>query len=807
MNEATTRRELIDPKLKNNKWGRNETVGSQVIAEYTFTDGRLIGSGQRGKVKKADYVLEYKNQKLAIVEAKAEDKEVTDGLEQVKNYAETLNIRYVYSTNGHGIYFFDMGTGRGQSVADYHTPDELFSMTFADVTQPQESAMIEPFQVVKHRPRYYQENAINAAVSAIAGGEPRVLLTLATGTGKTMIAFQVAWKLYQSRWNRRGDDRRPRVLFIADRNILIDQAMGDFEPLESEIVRINGEAIRKKGRIPTNGNIFFSIYQAIAGAPTNEPDKPYFMDYPADYFDLVIIDECHRGGAGNQSSWRAVLDHFSGATHLGLTATPKRDDNVDTYEYFGEPKYVYSLKQGIEDGFLTPFKVKRVTTTMDRYVFNPSDVIESGEVDEAREYTLSDFNRAIYLPEREERMAQILLSQIDPAQKTIVFCNDERHAAMIRDFINKHKPAGTLGDHRNYCVRVTATEGKIGDNYLEDFRDNEKAIPTIVTTSRKLSTGVDARNVRFIVLMRNVGSMVEFKQIVGRGTRLYDNKDYFTIVDFYGNDAKFEDPAWDGEPEADIMNADVDAGVIDGPTTYPMPDDEPLLAGDPGGDYNNPQGESPSPRTEKVVVRFSDGKTREIKYAVDTKFYMDGKPVSPEEFLDRMFGELPDLFTSEEDLRRQWSDPRARKLLLIELAERGFEEDKLQALKELLEAKNSDAYDVLRYIAYAKPVMTRRERAENVRNNYLKQLNENKQEFVQFVLDVHERDGENELGAEKLSNLVRFKYRTMADAKNKLGEAPEILADYLEIQKQLYLDADQEHSLVYGKEDADNRDA
>lgn len=785
MNEATTRRELIDPKLKNDKWGRNETIGSEVIAEYVFTDGRLIGARQRGKVKKADYVLAYKNQKLAIVEAKAEDKEVTDGLEQVKDYAETLNIRYVYSTNGHGIYFFDMKTGRGQDVAAYHSPDELFAMTFEGVTQPQELAMTEPFQVVKHRPRYYQENAINAAVSAISGGEPRVLLTLATGTGKTTIAFQIAWKLYQSRWNKRGDERRPRILFIADRNILIDQAMGDFEPLESEIVRINGEAIRKAGKIPTNGNIFFSIYQAIAGAPSSEPDKPYFMDYPADYFDLVIIDECHRGGAGNESSWRAVLDHFSGATHLGLTATPKRDDNVDTYEYFGEPKYTYSLKQGIEDGFLTPFKVKRVTTTMDRYVFNPADVVESGEVDEAREYTLSDFNRAIYLPEREERMAQILLAQIDPTQKTIVFCNDEKHAAMMRDYINKHKPAGTLGDHRNYCVRVTATEGKIGDNYLEDFRDNEKAIPTIVTTSRKLSTGVDARNVRFIVLMRNVGSMVEFKQIVGRGTRLYDNKDYFTIVDFYGNDAKFEDPAWDGEPqEVEKKEVEINADV-----EYVAPEvtvDPASLANEPDPDYDGSPMEEAEQKREKAVVRFADGKSREIKYTVDTKFYMDGKPVSPEEFLQRMFGELPELFTSEEDLRKQWSDPRTREALLLGLAERGFEEDKLQALKQLVDAKNSDVYDVLRYVAYAKETMTRAERAGLVREYYLEQLDANEREFVTFVLDAYERDGESELSLEKLTGLVRLKYRTMKDATDKLGDAQEIVDDYLELQRELY---------------------
>lgn len=786
MNEATTRRELINPMLKDSKWGRNETIGSEIIDEYEFTDGRLIGAGQRGKRKKADYVLVYKNQKLAIVEAKAEDKEITDGLEQVKDYAETLNVRFVYSTNGQGIYFFDMKTGRGEFVDSYHTPDDLFVKTFDDINHNQYEALIEPYQITKHRPRYYQENAINAAVKAISGGEDRVLLTLATGTGKTTIAFQVAWKLFRSRWNKRGDDRRPRVLFIADRNILVEQAMGDFEPLESEIVRVNGDAIRKKGTIPTNGNIFFSIYQAIAGKPKDQPDKPYFMDYPADFFDLVIIDECHRGGAGNESSWREVLNHFSGATHLGLTATPKRDDNVDTYEYFGEPKYTYSLKQGIEDGFLTPFKVKRITTTMDRYVFNPSDYVESGEVDEAREYTLNDFNRAIYLPEREERLVQIMFEQINPNQKTIVFCNDEKHAAMVRDYINKHKPAGTLGDDRNYCVRVTATEGKIGDNHLEDFRDNEKQVPTIVTTSRKLSTGVDARNVRFIVLMRTVGSMVEFKQIVGRGTRLYDDKDYFTIVDFYGNDSKFEDPAWDGEPQ-EVERKEVEMNVdveYQPPEVIIEPGD---MINEPEPTYDGSPIDIEEKKPEKTVVRLADGKEREIKYTVDTKFYLDGKPVSPQEFLEKMFGELPDLFKDEEELREKWSNPQTRDALLQGLAERGFGEEILQALKVLIDAEDSDVYDILRFVAYARDTMTRFERSGLVREYYLEQLNANEREFVEFILKTYEAEGENELSMQNLRSLVNLKYHTMKDAEAKLGTPAEIVHDYLELQKELYV--------------------
>jgi len=789
MNEATTRRELIDPKIREGGWGPNETIGSQVIAEYQFTDGRLIGAGQRGKQKKADYVLAYNNQKLAIVEAKADDKEVTDGLEQVKSYAECLNVRYVYSTNGNGIYFFDMQTGRGETVGDYYSPDELFDMTFSEWQAPQLAAMTESFQRTKHNPRYYQENAINKAVEAISGGDQRVLLTLATGTGKTFIAFQVVWKLYQARWNKRGIVRRPRVLYIADRNILIEQAMGDFNPLENESVRINGETIRKRGKIPTNGNIFFSIYQAMTGGPE---DNPYYMDYPSDYFDLIVIDECHRGGASKESNWRAVLDHFSGATHLGMTATPKRDDNVDTYEYFGNPRYTYSLKQGIEDGFLTPFKVKRITTTMDRYVFSPRDHVESGEIDEAREYTLDDFNKSIYLPEREERMAQIMLEQINPAQKTIVFCNDEKHAAMIRDAINKHKPQGTLGDNSNYCVRITSKEGKIGDRYLNEFRDNEKSIPTIATTSRKLSTGVDARNVRFIVLMRNVGSMVEFKQIIGRGTRVYDKKDYFTIVDFYGNDTKFQDPEWDGDPE-EIVGTDVvetEPQVIEvNDVVYDNTeegDDVEVVNELPENLYDGSPLDEPEQPKEKTIIRLADGRERHIQYDVDTQFYMDGKPVSPSEFIKKLYGEVPDLFKSEDDLRAQWSDPRTREALLLGLAERGFGEEKLQALKEMIDASDSDVYDVLRYIAYARETMTRGERAGLVREYYMEQLDESEREFVSYVLDTYEKIGENELSLQNLSTLVRLKYRTMKDAVARLGRAEQIVEDYLEMQKELY---------------------
>ena len=784
MNEETTKFELISPQIRKCGWGINATVGSQVLMEHSFTDGRLIGAGQRGKRKKADYVLAYKNRKLAIVEAKSEHKEITEGLEQVKDYAKILGIRYVYSTNGHGIYFFDMKSGRGDMIEKYHTPDELFDLTFAGVVPLQIKVATEAFQRTKYNPRYYQENAINLAVDKIASGVERALLTLATGTGKTFIAFQAVWKLFQTRWNKRGDERRPRILFLADRNALIEQAMGDFNPLESEIIRISGKEIRKAGKVPTNGNIFFSIYQAmtsdiggmLSGEVSEETENeevimaanPVYKQYPSDFFDLIIIDECHRGGAANDGNWRAVLDHFSGATHLGMTATPKRTDNVDTYDYFGEPIYTYSLKDGIEDGFLAPFKMKSVTTSFDTYRLADGDNVESGEVDPEKEYALSDFNRAIYIPKREEDMTRLMLGQINPEQKTIIFCNDEKHALMIRDSVNKLK----TNSNPDYCVRITASEGEIGDEFLRQFRDNEKMIPTLVTTSRKLSTGVDSRNVRFIVLMRRVGSMTEFKQIIGRGTRVFDNKDYFTIVDFYGNEEMFNDPEWDGEPLPPPQNCPVDDPYCGGAIEERVP---PY-----GGD---PEIEGPK---EKTVVKLGE-REQEITYDVDTKFYFEGKPVTPREFLEKLFGELPSLFISEEDLREKWANPQTRTILLQSLAMHGFDEDKLDALKELVDANDSDTYDVLRFIAYDRDIITRQERVGLMKEDYFVQLDESEKEFVNFVLGTYEQAGENELSLENLRGLLELKYRTLPDANARLGAGKDIRQSYIDLQKELYI--------------------
>jgi type I restriction enzyme, R subunit len=537
MNEADTRAELIEPALAEAGWGK--VPGSRVRREQ-ITLGRIIGKGVRGKQEIADFVLNYKGHKLAVIEAKKKSAHLTEGLAQAKRYAEKLETRFAYSTNGVGIYQVDMKTGVEKEVSAYPGPEELWRLTFSEDNFWRERFSEVPFEDKggSWEGRFYQHNAIMNALEAISEGRSRILLTLATGTGKTFIAFQLAWKLFHSRWNlkawkedQHGNDsearRQPRILFLADRNNLAGQAYNAFSAFpEDALVRISPAEIRKKGMVPKNGSIFFTIFQTfMSGRDESGAPAPYFGDYPPDFFDFIIIDECHRGGANDESSWRGILEYFSPAVQLGLTATPKRRGNIDTYAYFGEPLYTYSLKEGINDGYLTPFKVKQIATTLDDYVYTSDDTLLEGEVEEGRRYQEPDFNRIIEIKEREQYRVKVFMEMIDQKQKTIVFCATQDHALAVRDLINQIK----TNTNPNYCVRVTANDGEQGNTLLKEFQDNEKTIPTILTTSQKLSTGVDARNVRNIVLMRPVNSMIEFKQIIGRGTRLYDGKDYFVL--------------------------------------------------------------------------------------------------------------------------------------------------------------------------------------------------------------------------------------------------------------------------------------
>ena len=768
MNEAETRAEHIDPALKEAGWGIVE--GTKILREHSLTLGRIEGHGRRAKPLIADYVLVYRNRKLAVIEAKAWDKPLTEGVAQAKNYAGKMAARFAYSTNGQGIYGIDMKTGKEGEVASYPTPEDLWNQTFAEANQWRDLFSDVPFEDKggSHPSRYYQEVAVDRVMEAIAEDCDRILLTLATGTGKTFIAFQIAWKLFYSRWNlTRQPTRRPRILFLADRNILANQAYNSFSAFsEDALVRIDPADIRRRGRVPTNGSLFFTIFQTfMSGTDKDGQSSPYFGAYPPDFFDFIVIDECHRGGANDESNWRGILDYFSPAVQLGLTATPKRNDNVDTYKYFGDPVYIYSLKEGINDGFLTPFKVKQIATTLDEYVYTPDDRVVEGEVESGKRYTEADFNKVIEIKEREAYRVKLFMDQINQNEKTLVFCATQLHALAVRDLINQMKSS----EDPNYCQRVTADDGALGEENLRSFQDNEKTIPTILTTSQKLSTGVDARNIRNIVLMRPINSMIEFKQIVGRGTRLYDGKDYFTIYDFVKAHHHFNDPEWDGEP------LELDEKV---PRPERPPTEDDGQVGEEKPEYQ---------KKERVKVKLADGKARTIQSMMCTSFWHpDGTPMSAHQFIKMLFGELPEFFKDEEELRGIWSDPETRKKLLEGLTEKGFGVEQLQEMQRIIDAEKSDIYDVLAHVAYAVPPVTRELRAENAKAQIDGNFSDKQEEFLDFVLSHYVSVGVEELDPEKLRPLLELRYGALQDALAELGKAGEVGRMFSGFQKYLY---------------------
>ncbi len=771
MNEAETRAEHIDPALKAAGWGIVE--GSRILREYPITLGRIEGLGRRSKPLIADYVLVYRNRKLAVVEAKAWHEELTEGVGQAKNYADKLAIRFTYATNGQGLYGIDMETGTEGDVLHYPSPDELWNLTFAKQNAWHDRFSAVPFEDKggSHPSRYYQDIAVERVMQAMTEDRSRILLTLATGTGKTFIAFQIAWKLFHSRWNlSREPSRRPRILFLADRNILANQAYNAFSAFpEDAMVRIAPEDIRKKGKVPKNGSLFFTIFQTFMSGPG---DTPYFGEYPPDFFDFIVIDECHRGGANDESNWRGILDYFAPAVQLGLTATPKRKDNVDTYAYFGEPVYIYSLKEGINDGFLTPFKVKQISTTLDEYVYTPDDKLIEGEIETKKRYTETDFNKIIEIKEREAHRVKVFMEQINQNEKTLVFCATQDHALAVRDLINQMKTS----KEPNYCQRVTANDGELGEQYLRDFQDNEKTIPTILTTSQKLSTGVDARNIRNIVLMRPINSMIEFKQIIGRGTRLYDGKDYFTIYDFVKAHHHFNDPEWDGEP--------IEPEPTRNDQPYPPPQN-PQIKG------MHEKAPADYVKKQKIKVRLADGKARTIQHMMVTTFWHpDGTPMSAQQFLEMLFGKLPEFFKSEAELRALWSLPDTRAKLLQRLAEKGFGHEQMAEMQRIIDAENSDLFDVLAHVAYALPPLTRQERAEKAKVEISTHFNNKQQVFLDFVLSQYVKVGVEELAQDKLSPLLKLKYHdAIADAVADLGRPEEIGQFFVGFQKYLYQDA------------------
>jgi type I restriction enzyme R subunit len=764
LNEADTRAQYIDPALERAGW-----TGANVRRELQITAGRILGGGKKTSPLKADYFLQFEGKRLAVVEAKKFDSNYTEGHAQAIEYASKLGLPFAFATNGRQIRFIDMRTGIESDIYEYPSPQELVASLNETSNEWLQKFEKFPFENKYGDVRYYQSIAVERALSSIAKGDKRVLLTLATGTGKTRIAFQIAWKLFHTKWNLKNSDRQPRILFLADRNVLADQAFNEFSAFpEDALVRIKPSEVSKKGRVPTNGSIFFTIFQSFMTASPSGNSEFNFGDYPRDFFDLIIIDECHRGGSRDESSWRGILEYFEPAVQIGLTATPKRKDNVDTYAYFGEPKFIYSLKDGINDGYLTPFRVRKYQGTMDNYVWTSDDTVIEGAVESGKEYESKEFNVSIEIREREKHRVREFMKNINPNEKTIVFCASQNHALVVRDIINELKESS----NPQYCVRVTADDGALGDQYLEAFRDNEKTIPTILTTSQKLSTGVDARNVRNIVLLRPIKSMIEFKQIIGRGTRLYEGKDFFTIHDFENASALFHDPDWDGEPDP------------------PTPSEPGSPKGEPRP--NPPKGgpdEPKSPR-EMIRIKLSDGKERQLQSISSTMFYsVDGKPMSLIEFIQSLYDTLalPEFFKDEEELRKLWALPSTRQHLLERLEGAGFGRADLSEIQNLIDANDSDLFDVLEYIRFALSPVSRKLRSEISVSKLETVLSENQKAFIDFLADEYAERGVDELEEGRLERLIEAKYSNVIDGITKLGGVEKARSIFLEFQANLYL--------------------
>jgi type I restriction enzyme, R subunit len=766
LTEADTRAKYIDPALKDSGWEYDGTSmvyrEVRVRREFSITEGRILGGGKRGKLKIADYVLEYKGVRLAVVEAKKFDLNYTEGTAQAIEYAKKLQTPYAFSTNGQKIRQINMVTGEERDVEKYPRPEELLASLKEPINEWRDEFRSVPFENKGQSVRYFAQLAVEKTLDSIASGDKRILLTLATGTGKTRIAFHIAWKLFQTRWTITGEKkRRPRILFLADRNILANQAYNEFSAFtEDERIRISPKSIAKRKSVPTNANIFFTIFQTFMTGPEG---KPNFGEYPEDFFDVIIVDECHRGGANDESNWRDILEYFASAVQIGLTATPKRKDNVDTYKYFGDPKFVYKLKDGIEDGFLTPFRVRKYTTNIDEYVYDPEDDVLEGDIEAGEEYTDGDWNTKIEIRQREEYLVNLFMKNIGSNEKTIVFCANQNHAALIRDIINEKKQNA----NPTYCVRVTANDGELGEDYLRAFQDNEKTIPTILTTSQKLSTGVDARNIRHIVILRPVKSIIEFKQIIGRGTRLYDGKDYFTIHDFFNASHNFYDPEWDGDPDVPIVDPVIDPPAPPGP------------AG-PGGGQNRP---------EKIVVRLSNGKELAFQNMTEKMFYsVDGKTMTLAEFIQSLFNtlDMPEFFKNEEELRAIWSVPATRKQLLHNLENAGFPQKQLEDIQDLIDARSSDLFDVLEYVKYHFTPVMRETRAVISRSIMESELTAKQLEFVDFLIQQYVVAGVDELDDSKLETLLAIKYKTATDGVAILGSVDIARNVFLTFQKHLY---------------------
>ena len=780
LSEADTCRKFVVPKLQAVGWDDDP---HSIAEQRTITDGRIVPVG-KGFVRKppmhADFLLRYmRDFPLAVVEAKAAYKSAADGLQQAKATAEMLGLKFAYATNGHEIIEFDYHTGRETTLTAYPTPAELWQRYRAATGIPGDEVadrLLTPFNhVLGKGDRYYQQIAINRAVEAILKGRQRLLLTMATGTGKTAVAFQICWKLWMSRWNRTGEYRRPRMLYLADRNILVD------DPKDKDFAHF-GDARCKIGDDPFSlgREMYFATYQALA---EDERRDGLFKAFPQDFFDLIIVDECHRGSARDDSSWRAILEYFEPAYQLGMTATPLREDNRDTYLYFGNPIYEYSLRQGIEDGFLAPYRVHRVITEWDAAGWRPStnELDRYGRAIPDDEYQTNDFERVVALRARTQAIARHLndfMNKNNKMAKTIVFCVDQEHASEMRAALTQLNP-GMMAQYPNYVCRVTSDEGDIGRGHLGRFQDVETQAPVILTTSQLLTTGVDAPTCKNVVLARVINSMTEFKQIIGRGTRVRDDYDklWFNIIDYTGSATRlFADPDFDGDPARLTEEELADDGI----SRVAREIDSPEYVVETGPEIIEP------PTEERRKYYFDGG---QVEVAAHLVYELDpnGKQLRVVRYTEYAAESVRTLCRSAPELRALWADPEKRNDIIRQLEERGVS---FAELAEAAKQPEADPFDLLCHLAFNAPLRTRRERAQKLRESrkdIFDRYSGEARQILEELLEKYAEHGDAQFTLPEVLHVPPISaHGTVADVIKLFGGADQLRAAVTELQNQLY---------------------
>ncbi len=792
----------ITPAIQKAGWD----AMSQIREEVSFTKGRIIVRGKlvtRGKVKRVDYLLYYKpNIPIALIEAKDNNHAVGDGMQQALEYAAALDIPFVFSSNGDAFLFHDR-TGQSPqtetmvSLDAFPAPDQLWAAyrAWKRLTPPEEQVILQSYHDdgSGKEPRYYQRIAINRTIEAIAKGQDRILLVMATGTGKTYTAFQIIWRLWKA-------GLKKRILFLADRNVLVDQTMvNDFRPFGSKMAKLSTStktieredgttvqlttALDKHRRIDTSYEIYLALYQAITGP---EDRQKLYRELSPTFFDLIVVDECHRGSAAEDSAWREILEYFSSATQIGLTATPKETEYVSNIHYFGKPVYMYSLKEGIRDGFLAPYKVVKVHLDVDVEGYRPTrgEVDDYGYEIEDRIYNQKDFDRTLVIDERTRRVAQKVTEFLKESgnrfQKTIVFCVDTEHAARMRQaLVNENQDL--VHQNERYIMRITGDDPQ-GIAELGNFIDPESTYPVIVTTSRLLSTGVDVQTCRLIVLDREVGSMTEFKQIVGRGTRVHEDtrKYYFTLIDFRKATNHFADPDFDGEPvqiyqsgEGDPVAPPDDVPPIDVPPE-PEPDETPV------DDPRLPPGGGVAEGPSKYYVR-----GREVRILTERVEYLDeyGKLVT-ESLRDYSKRTVRQNYASLDEFLRRWKSAERKQAVIEELESEGL---LLEPLAEEV-GKDLDPFDLICHVAFDQPPLTRRERAENVRKrDVFTKYGEQARAVLEALLQKYQDEGLTELDDPAVLKLAPFRTMgTVVELLRPFGGKNGFEKAVHELQDQLY---------------------